>query len=521
VIPGKRYQPNDIAKAAWRRRWFFLIPFATVLAGAVFYVNRMPDRYRSETLILVVPQRVPESYVRSTVTSRIEDRLQTISQQIMSRTRLERIVQDFDLYQDDRQQMPMQDVIERMRTRDIQVQIVKGDAFGVSYTAESPQMARAVTQRISSLFIEENLRDREVLADATSEFLENQLASARQRLIEHEEKLEAYRVQHAGELPTQVQSNMQAAQHLQLQLQGLGDALNRDRDRRSLLERELTDLTRPVARPQAAESDETPAADAAADSIVPLPAGPPARQLEAARQALRVMSARLKAEHPDMIRMTRLVKDLEARAASEPPSPTDPDALARAQRVRQLRTDVDVLTQQIATKEQQQRRLEQEVRAYQRRVEAAPTRESELVELTRDYDTLRDLYTSLLTKKEESSISANLERRQIGEQFKILDAASLPERPISPNRPRLMLFGALGGLLLGILIGALREALDSTLRTEDDVRIALSTPVVAAIPMMRSRGETRRDRLLMLAGSTAGTAIVVTAIAAATWQLLQ
>ncbi len=131
----------------------------------------MPNRYRSETLILVVPQRVPESYVKSTVTARIEDRLQSISQQILSRTRLERIIQDFNLYATERRAGVMEDIVEQMR-RDIDVQIVKGDAFRVSYTGDDPRTVMQVTERLASLFIEENLRDRAVLAEDSYQFLD-------------------------------------------------------------------------------------------------------------------------------------------------------------------------------------------------------------------------------------------------------------------------------------------------------------------------------------------------------------
>ena len=179
------------------------------------------------------------------MTTRIEDRLQSISQQILSRTRLERVIQDFDLYPRERALNPMEDVVEQMR-RDIDVQIVKGDAFQISYVSKEPRTAMRVTERLASLFIEENLRDREVLAQGTSEFLDSQLADARRRLIEHEKKLEAYRRQFSGELPTQVTANLAAQQNIQVQLQTLTEALDHDRERRLVLERALAEASVPV-----------------------------------------------------------------------------------------------------------------------------------------------------------------------------------------------------------------------------------------------------------------------------------
>ena len=208
------------------------------------WARTLPNLYHSETLILVVPQRVPESYVRSTVTTRIEDRLQSITQQILSRTRLERIIQDFNLYADERRTAIMEDIVERMR-KEIEVQVVKGDAFRVGFTSDEARTAMRVTERLASLFIEENLRDREVLAEGTNQFLEAQLEDARRRLIENEKRLEDYRRQHSGELPTQLEANMQGQHNIEMQLQALLESVNRDRDRRLALERLLADANTP------------------------------------------------------------------------------------------------------------------------------------------------------------------------------------------------------------------------------------------------------------------------------------
>jgi len=182
MLPGKVYKPEDVLQILRRRIWLLLVPFSIVSAATATYSRYLPDIFRSETLILVVPQRVPESYVRSTVTTRIEDRLQSISQQILSRTRLERIIQDFNLYVEQRRTGIMEDIVEQMR-RDIVIQVVKGDAFRVSYTGQDPRTVMKVTDRLASLFIEENLRDREVLAEGTNQFLEAQLEDSRRRLL--------------------------------------------------------------------------------------------------------------------------------------------------------------------------------------------------------------------------------------------------------------------------------------------------------------------------------------------------
>ncbi len=299
MLPGKVYKPEDLLQLLKRRMWLLIVPFAIVAAGTGFAARWLPDQYRSETLILVVPQRVPESYVRSTVTTRIEDRLQSITQQILSRSRLERIIQDFNLYEKDRAAGIMEDVVEAMR-RDISIQVVKGDAFRVGYVGDDPATVMRVTERLASLFIEENLRDREVLAEGTNQFLESQLEEARVRLVEQEKKLEAYRRQYAGQLPTQLESNLQVLQSTHLQIQSLRDALGRDADRRLVLERQVADLEQ--TPPDAEIASPTTSGEASA--------GTASQQLATARAALVGLEQRLKPEHPDVARMKRVIRDL-------------------------------------------------------------------------------------------------------------------------------------------------------------------------------------------------------------------
>ena len=204
MLPSTRLTVDDVLLILRRRAGLVLATVAVVAAVTAAWALLLPNRYRSETVILVLPQRVPETYIKSTVTARIEDRLQSITQEILSRTRLERIIRDFDLYVVERRTQLMETIIEDMR-RDIDVKVVvKGDAFRVAYVGDDPQTVMRVTNGLAALFIEENLRDREELAEGTNRFLEAQLADARQRLIEHEEKLEQYRSRFSGELPSQL-----------------------------------------------------------------------------------------------------------------------------------------------------------------------------------------------------------------------------------------------------------------------------------------------------------------------------
>jgi polysaccharide chain length determinant protein (PEP-CTERM system associated) len=495
-----------------------------IAVGAYAWVRTLPNQYRSDTLILVVPQRVPESYVRSTVTARIEDRLHSITQQILSRTRLERIIQDFNLYAEARKTAIMEDVVERMRN-DISVQVVKGDAFRVSFTSDEPRTAMRVTERLASLFIEENLRDREVLAEGTNQFLEAQLEDARRRLVETERKVAEYRRQYAGELPEQREANMQGLHNNEMQLQALTESLNRDRDRRLVLERLLADAETADTTAQPLPMPAPPPTTVNADGV---PAGvPAAQQLEAAQIALQAMQTRLTPQHPDVVRMKRIVSDLQKKADAEalarPVSAGAPVASAAELRKRNLITEMkaemEKLDKQIAAKQENEQRLRESMIGYQKRLDASPARDSELTELTRDYETLQQSYTNLLGKKEDSKVAANLERRQIGEQFKILDPARLPERPSSPNRQQLHTMGLLAGAGAGLVLAALIEYLDKTLKSEADVTAALNLLVLATVPILPEvQGFGARRRKVM---AVAATLLLVAAAggAAVAWRV--
>jgi polysaccharide chain length determinant protein (PEP-CTERM system associated) len=490
VLPGKKYTPEEVVEIVWRRKWLIVVPFVICAVSTVLIANRLPKRYRSETVILVVPQRVPESYVKSTVTSRIEDRLTSLREQILSRSRLERVITDLNLYQDLRRKLVMEDVVDAMR-RDIDVKVERGDSFRVSYTSGVPETAQKVTARLAQLFIDENVKDRTVQAESTNQFLDVQLNEARDRLLSHEKKLEDYKKQFSGELPTQAPANIQAIQSAQLQLQSLRESIDRDRDHRLVLERQRADLET-MTEPSLPT---TPVADQPVST---------AEQLEAAQSRLRAMELRYKPEHPDVKAQKSLIHDLEAKLQREVGQSLQdkgalaaltPAEMARRNRVRDLTIEIQNIDNQLERKRSQDRELQESIASYQAKLNAAPTREAELTALMRDYETLRNAYTGLLAKREESKMAANLERNQSGEQFKVLDAARVPERPASPKVPLIDAAGAAFGLGIGVLLVGFLEYRDSTFKTEGEIEQLLQLPVLALVPLMASQhGSLNRPR---------------------------
>jgi polysaccharide chain length determinant protein (PEP-CTERM system associated) len=516
VLPGRSFAPSEIIRILTQRGWLIVLPFALGLSAAPILARQIAKQYRSETLIMVVPQRFPDTYVKSTVTAKMEDRLPSISSLILSRSRLERTVMDFNLYPAIRAQRTMDDVVERMRD-DIEVKLEGQESFRVSYVSSDPAIARDVTSRLASLFIDENLRDRETLADQTNRFLESQVDEAKSRLVEHEKKLEEYRKKYAGELPTQLESNLQSIRNTQLQLQATTEAINRARERRLLVERQIADeRTLPI------EATVPLVQNAAA--AVPLTV---AQQLETARAQLEQARRRYTPEHPDVRSLERSVRELEvkakqeeqARAKEDPNAPlaTDslsPAQLAREKHLRDLQAELEVVDHQLGVYDEEEKRLKQSMSDYQGKVDAVPTRESELVELTRDYGTLQAAYTTLLSKREDSKIAADLERRQIGEQFRIVDQASLPQKPYNQSkRLAVTAAGAIAGLVIGLLLVVVLELRDSSLKREEDVVRVLSLPVLALVPMIASKQDRRRRQLGGIAANVAAAVALLGSMA--------
>ncbi len=443
---------------------------------------------------MVIPQRIPDTYVKPTVTGSVEDRLPTINDQILSRSRLERIINDFDLYKEQRATGLMEDVVQKMRT-DIDVKLVGKESFRVSYISWDPATAQRVTERLAGLYIEENLRDRENVTEDTNRFLESQLQDAKRRLLEHEQKLEEYRRRYAGQLPSQLPGNLQAIQNAQMQMQSLSESVNRARERRLLVERQLADAqvsTAPSPQPPTTTSPGEPATQASA-----------AEQLETAEARLEALKLRYKPDHPDVRALERVISQLRVRVAEDakrspagvPDKQLTPSEGAKQKRIRDLQAELDVIDHQITAGVDEQTRLKGTIADYQSKVDVVPTRESELVELTRDYSTLQEAYSSLLQKQEDSKLAANLERRQIGEHFKILDAASLPEKPYNQKQKLLgLVAGPAGGLILGLLLVGFVEYRDSTFKTDADVVAVLSLPVLAQVPLMATPVSADRSR---------------------------
>ena len=532
MLPGKKYTPDEYARIAWKRRWFIAIPLVVIASATAVVSVFLPNWYRASTSILIIPQRVPENVVRPNVTSDLSERLNMISQQILSRTRLERIIQEFNLYERERTRMIMEDVIEQMR-KDIKVNIAQRrsrreeiNSFSVSFDANDARTAMRVTERLASLFVQENVEDRANLAEQTDSFLKAQLEDARRRLVEQETKLRDFRTHNAGRLPDEVQSNLQLLSGAQTRLQSIIESSNRDRDRLLALDKSLSE--QPPIPPQTIAVQTPAVRGQASERNAPVTT---TQALESARAELRGLQLRLTPDHPDIKSTKRRIAELEKKADEEAlqqplsltqaPAPTNAIVdRGQVQRTEQMKTEITEIRARLESEKREAALTQEKIADLTGRVQAGPALQSQLTELMRDYDTLAESYKALLRKSEDSKVAVNIERRQIGEQFKIIDGARLPEKPISPDRLRINLFGLLGGLGLGLALVAFLEYRDTSFKSDDDIMTTLSLPVLAVIPLMTNAGERRlaRRRKLLLAASASVTCMLLAAAVMVVWQ---
>ena len=514
MLPGKTYKPEEFLQIFRKRIWLVAVPWALIAAGTAGVARLLPDEYRSVAVIQVVPPRVPEAIMKdsSSRPTPLTDRLRATEATILSRTRLEHLVKEFNLYPELQKTQIMEDVVARMR-RDIRTAPLKGDTFQVVYTGRDRFQVMKVTERLASLFLEESLKDGQRRAEGTSSFVEAAVEEKHKQLLEMEERLTKYKMENSGELPTQAGSNMAAVSALQSQGQQNSISLTQDNSRRIQLERIIADLE--------AQTDPIPTSGNSPDPDKMT--GSAAQKLAAAEANLNTVIARgVKPTHVDYIRAERLVarykKEADAEALRTPLSGGAAGAPAltpREKLLAQYREELKDLKSNIAAREAEDKRIRAKASEYQSKVDRAPLREAQLTELEREYDTMRGIYNGLLAKRESAELVVDLQRRQIGEQFILLDPAQVPARPSAPDRMLINLFGLVAGLAVGVALVAVLEYRDSTFKTDSELGGVLSLPVLAVVPLMESESERRskfRKRLILNFGLGSTVAVCLAVI---------
>jgi protein tyrosine kinase modulator len=504
-------QPSEYLDILRRRKWLVIFSFLFILFGAFVYSVVAPELYKSSTTILVVPQRVPEGYVRSTISVKIEERLTTIQQQVMSRTRLTMVMDELGLFKAERKKVPTEEIVDAMRKR-IQIQVASSektrqrgegsDAFTLTFIHENPQMAMLTASRLASFFIDENLKTREQQAVGTSEFLDSQLQETKTKLEAQEEKVKEYKLRFMGELPQQLQANLQILSRLQDQMKMNSDSIRSAQDRKVYVEAQIGALEAQLS----AITSQLGAAGSENAVVFGDPGLALANELAAKRSQLTALSAKYTENYPEIRRLKDEVAQLEKRLTEpnrkeEAPGTTGATTVRRPiaggaaystapgakewGEINRLRAQNAGLDSEIASLKKDRVAIGKNIANLEARVEKSPRREQEMISLTRDYENLKNQYDDLLKKKLDADVSQNLEKRQKGEQFQILDPANLPQEPFTPNRPRIFGIALMAAFLVGIGGAVGLEMLNPTLRGTNDFKHFFDLHVLGSIPAIR------------------------------------
>ena len=514
MVPGRRYNTRYLMRTLRRSWWILVLPLLVTGTIAVVIARTLPDVYYAQGIVRVVPPRVPDNYVRGTVTVNFPERIAAARAQVLAPERLDALVKELDIYPTMRGRVP-HDVMMSWLRSSIKINVVSADIFTVGYFGYSRTRVEKVAERLTAQMVEETAKQRASIAESQGQFLEAELEGTRKRLEEADQKMSDYRRRYQGQLPTQLQSNLSMLQTASNELNANEEALNRDRTKRDELSHQLD--TAAATEPAAPTGDLELGDPQQGNPMAAIPAGSPVQQLKAARTLRARLARRFTPEHPDMQALDRHITQLELVAGSLPP-PVDPGGVTTdaPTRAAQLRTAIKTLDAQIAGREAASKRLRETMGAYRARVDAVPEREAEWTKLTRDYNTLQGVYTSLLAKREESRIAANVDRQAVGEQINVLERPRRPSEPVSPNRRAVALIGIGIGAGLGLAVVLLQELRDRTIRGEEEVLAALNLPVVGLVPRIVTAMERRQLRRRRLLWSFAA-AVLCVGLAALRW----
>lgn len=481
MIGHREFTFQDYMGILRRRLWLIVVPTVLGPALALGVAFVLPERYESKTLILVEQQKVPESFVKSVVVDELNNRIATIRELVLSRTRLQPMIEKFGLYRDQQGKVPVEELIGQLR-KSIQITpikpVVRGrneeiPGFSIMVSADQARTAQQVCAEVTSMFMEENLKSREQRAQGTTEFLDKQLQEAKQKLDDQDTRLAAFKQRYVGQLPGQEDMNLKLLMGMNTQLEAVTQGLNRAQQDKTYMESLL-------AQQLAAwnTTQEGP-------SLLTME-----QQVQRMENDLVTLEARYTSDHPDVIKAKNDIAQMrkkidEAKSArAQAPNKTEATRMSEPTQLIQLRNQVRLAELAIQEKTREQERIQQQIKILQARVQLSPVVEQQYKELTRDHETALGFYNDLLSKKTQSEIATDLERRQQGEQFRVMDPANLPEEPAFPDKLKFAGGGLAAGLGLGLGLALLLEMQDKSLRSERDVEILLGLPTLGLIPIV-------------------------------------
>jgi polysaccharide chain length determinant protein (PEP-CTERM system associated) len=451
-------QIRHFLHAPLRRPLLVLVPWAAIFLVSIAAVFLLPKKYVSSALVLVESEKVPESFIPKVATKDASERLDAVRPEILSRTRLERVLDETQPYPG----LSKTQAVEKIRSM-IFINLSGNDGFTISFYHRDPAKAQQVTDRLTRLFIEETVKSRSQQVEGAVDFLVTQVNDARKELEDKDAALRRFKEEHMGKLPSQLETNLATMQMLQRETQAVEESLLFAREKQEA-------LARGIGR-------------SSVGTVPGAGASPEMTELADLNRQLALLRIRYKEAHPDVESLKSRIARLQARLAgarrgeapaAEGETDTDPQVLI-------AREQLERATLEVRKLEERQRELQSRMTAIRANVEETPRTEQELATLTRDYKKLDENYTALLSKQLEAQMSGRLEQRWKGERFRVLDPASLPEKPVFPKPPLFLGLGAIVGLAIGLGASLVAEYLDPTVKDSEVLQALQGYPVLASI----------------------------------------
>jgi len=501
---GSELDFSRILAGFYRRKVLIVCVFLVVFSLSTYTAVTLPNIYQSGSLILVSPQKVPSSFVTSTVTRDLNERMQSIIQEILSRTRLEKIVQEFDLYPG-MKNFAIDQRIAKLR-KSIKVDSPRYNVLYLSYESSSPSTAKEVTGRITSLFVQQNQEIRRQEAVGTKSFIDAEADRLRKELEQQETVVNQYKSAHRYELPDQLDANLRTLEQIRRELEGGSQRLAALRERKGILQKQLADSD--ILDIDSLSASFAGSTDGTQKNV----------SLQMRKNELNSLLQKYSQKHPDVIRLKKEIEALESEnqhaVSGEAAKATPSVVVTPLKKVLGTQiTDIDAEIQALHLRNEQ---IRGQTAVLQARIDNTPIRTIELSKISRNYEITLKKFQDLLGKSLESELSENMEKKQKSEQFQILDPAFLPHVPIRPNRPMIISVGLLAGLAAGFGVALLLDNLLGTaFKVGDEVSAYVSLPLLATLPALMTRGsvvEQRRSRGVLILASIGALVIGIVCV---------
>jgi polysaccharide chain length determinant protein (PEP-CTERM system associated) len=490
-----------------RRKAVVILTTIGFFCCAAVIARRMPDVYRSQTVILVDAQQVPSSYVQSTVSTSLQDRLSTIQQQVMSPTRLKYMIEKNGLFPELRGKVSEDALIQRIQ-KSTSVDVAGHfSSFRIAYQGDSPKEVSEIANKLADTFITENTEARQEQFEGTAEFLDNELQETKGQLEAKEHQLQTIKSTNSNDLPESKSFHLEALNNLRTQLAASQDRVRQARQDKILIE-SMANTNHPTME---------------VDGGSTISSSPYASQIEKLESHLAELRSQYGPNFPDVRKaqadLDRLKKK-EAASKTETPASVQVEVVAPSPSTKNpvIAAQLEKLNQEIDEQTKLQGPLQQQIDFHVSKLERVPIFEQQIAGLMRDYDSLRSHYQSLLDKKLSAQMASELEARQKGERFVILDRAPIPDRPFGPNRAIIGFGGLMMGLIGGVGLAIAIEMMDRTVRSEHEATELLGLSVLAGIPQMYTAVEMRSRRirfalaLILTASVSSGLGVLISVV---------